>query len=257
MDHLVRTEQTAWPGSFAMEPSWYIYCIRLPLPCKKKSSVPQSLASFPGLSFEEPENEATRHEIVKVGISQNPARRLHEIMDVFQELGMKQPLLKDLRSTDSPEEAIQKAKSIDNIVFLVKVTGTQQDVETAERDIRTFGTSLGQDFIDSFTDHVCHEKKNNLRNFGMTEWILAHSGLVSTLWWKFRSSQLYSKPFSQQNLLEHLSGKLQPPTGKEFCKKIRAHCLSYACGTLMVPPDSVIISFQPMKFYYTFKNDKQ
>ena len=221
----------------------YIYCIRLPL-------------SFSVVL----DYTALRQQVVKVGITDNPARRLHEIMDVFKKLGIEESPLQDIKSTDPPETAIQKAKSSYNdcIIFIVKVT--QQDIHAAEKKVRDFLTTspLGDDFIESFKSHVVEEKRASLGDAGMREWILADNGLMSHLRMKFRFDQLYGP--TRRTGLEQLSGQLHTGSGEEFFIQLCARCIEYYQGLqrgIKIPPE-VVISFRPANFNHRIsKNEEQ
>ena len=275
----------------------YIYCVKLPFNCGPNSSFRSALnlenprCITPRLSGRRNRSiyhpygrpSTSRHPInalslismtwvdiinkpqwvvVKVGISKDPARRLHEIFDVFEELGVqKQMYLGDISQTDTPEVCIRKAKSLDSIVFIQKV----QDIGTAEGDVRNcLGRSLGEDFIKRFTSH----RGRSLNSDGMTEWIVAEYGLVVDLQGKFRFGQLYTR--WRKNLSEQLTGQLRTPSGNEFFRQFFAHCLTYFASkgsarrqfedrgeALMSHPSSyrpqsqnVIIKFEPTNFLY-------
>lgn len=141
--------------------------------------------------------------MVKVVMSKNEnlASRLHDVVGVFsRDLEIpKEDLIGDISLDDAPENALRKAKSIDNIVFIVKV----HDIGTAESDVRdVMGTTLEADFIKSFTTHI---EGKELNSDGMTEWILTEARLVEYLRWKFRYDQLVN--LGKPDLFEQLSGQ--------------------------------------------------
>ena len=185
----------------------YIYCVKLPnFVCtpSQGTSVPESTAAQPQplrrqtvqqrhqpyslyhrhritnmaltrqfvvLQAAARQREWIPHEMVKIGKSENPARRFHEILGAFQNLGVQVPLLQHIRSTDDLQTTLQKAKDIDSVVFLVKV----QDIGTAEEDIRKdLGISPQdqQGFIENFLSCLDEGQKKPFKDdTGMTEWV--------------------------------------------------------------------------------------
>ena len=193
------------------------------------------------------QQEWIQHEVVKIGKSENPARRFHEILGVFQNLDIQVPLLQVIKANDDPQTTLQKAKLVDSVVFLVKV----RDIGTAEEDIRkALGISLGQGFIDYFLSRLDEEHKKPFKDdAGMTEWVLMDSGLVADLQWNFHYSQL-----CQSHLNIHMGAFL--PRGDEATRQLRARHLNYYIRRNMskkLPPE-FLISFQPTNFSYHFKN---
>ena len=193
-----------------------------------------------------------QQEVVKVGHSiSDPAGRLHEIMGVFNQLGIKEDLLQDVKEADTPETAIQKAKLHRNgcIIFIMKVAGTKKEIEKAEENIREVlePSPLGNDFTDTFKSHFDKEKKAALeKHTGMTEWILADSEIIARLQMKFCSGQLYHYP--RPDAIEQLTYQRRIPSWKDFCCQLIARCIECITNRQIRIPPSVIISFQPTGF---------
>ena len=186
------------------------------------------------------------HEMVKIGKSENPARRFHEILGAFQNLGVQVPLLQHIRSTDDLQTTLQKAKDIDSVVFLVKV----QDIGTAEEDIRKdLGISPQdqQGFIENFLSCLDEGQKKPFKDdTGMTEWVLMDSGLAAVLQQNFRYSQLCRSRLGTYGY--------SPPSGDEATRQLRARHANYNIQrnrSKKLPPE-FLISFQT-NFRYCLK----
>lgn len=273
----------------------YIYCIRLPFSCISKAPVgkyvrvdhsrfiprhhPYSrqiahfsrgrqqqqtisyhisgMPSTPTVNLQ----PSTPQVVVKVGKTDNPARRFHEIFGAFQNLRVTEsdPLLQVIRGTDDPKVVLESVKvhKISSVVFLMEVQA--QDIETAEKNIRgTLGVPLGQDFKESFLQSLADEeqKKRFDSNAGMSEWILMDSALATNLQYKFHNNMLYWKSERQQNLFEIFSGVLQTPSGSDLHQHVFSHCLEYTFQKRNSSrPSEVTISLpdQLPIFSYTFK----
>ena len=260
----------------------YIYCVKLPFNCGPNSSFrsalnleiprrrnigyhpyrrpfgisrhpPNSLVALPptSISMALMDIMKPRWVVVKVGISKDPARRLHEIFDVFEKLDgvQTQMYLGDISPTDSPEVCIRKAKSLDSIVFIQKV----QDIGTAEGDVRMWlGRPLGEDFIDKFTSHVTGL---SLSRDGMTEWIVADYELVIDLRNKFCRGQLYRADSYTQavnTLAEVATGQpfIYTARGNVFFHQFCAHCFQNFRRYSRPRSEVVVIQFEPTKFRY-------
>ena len=190
--------------------------------------------------------------VAKVGITENPAERLCDIFNAFQEFGKPQPLLRSLSRNDNPQTAVAKAKSMNGIIFIEKV----HTPRNAERDIRVIleagDLRLPQEFFDSFAASVPQEKKGYLDVVGMTEWIMMKNGLADMLQQKFRGGGIYE--------LGLFPGKV--PNGEElthavneFCGK--CHKIASSRGptreSLMGaggPPPPLVITFIATNFTY-------
>ena len=193
-----------------------------------------------------PRPQWTPHEVVKIGKSENLARRFHEILGAFQNLPEVQvPLLQEINSTDDLQTVLRKAKLLESVIFLVKV----KDIGTAENDIRNIlGRSLGQGFINHFLECLNDEeqKKPFEDNSGMTEWVLMDAELATHLQCKFRFNELYR---SYLHLLP------QTPKGSDVHRQLRAHGINYYIRrnrSANLPP-RFHISFRPTNFSYTLQ----
>lgn len=175
----------------------YIYCIRLPFQCTTQgiSYHMNVFTQYHGLQ-PQPASPSSESFVAKVGITDNPARRLREIYTAFQEFGESQPILDILSSSDNPQTVITKAqqKPIDNIIFIERV----QNPGSAECDILEmieqksviqFGQpKLNQEFLESFKAKVPEVKKHYLESgdVGIKEWIIISYPLAVNLQQKFR-----------------------------------------------------------------------
>ena len=228
--HTVRVPEGVMPMGTGQ--CGYIYCIRLPFVSNTAVIDPLNVM---------------QQEVVKVGHSISaPAGRLREIMDVFNQLGIKEDLLQDIDKADTPETAIQKAKLHRNgsIIFIMKVAGTKQEIEEAEGKIREVlePSPLGNNFIESFKSHFDHDEKKKAaleKHTGMSEWILADSGIIAHLQIKFCTNQLCD---------HRVIGQHQNPSGKVFCRQLIARCIEHITNRKLKIPPSVVISFQPTSF---------
>jgi hypothetical protein len=259
----------------------YIYCIKLPqFVCKPQSTSTHSrqavrrdrrptpypsyshqvsstnvgfrrLADYRGIVSRRFKPQQTLYEVVKIGKTDNPARRFHEILGPFQKFPeVWVPLLQEINSTDDPQTVLRKVKSHDTVIFLVKV----RDIGTAEGDIRNaFGTPLGQGagFIDQFLASISDEeqKKRFKGDSGMTEWVVMDAKLAANLQYKFRTQP---RPFVEISTLwpydtpsgEHVHQQLLIQRRNYYHQILRSRSTS-------LPPE--LISFPPTEFSYTLR----
>jgi hypothetical protein len=188
--------------------------------------------------------QQTLYEVGKIGKTDNPARRFHEILGPFQNLPeVRVPLLQEINPTDDSQTVLRKVKSHDTVIFLVKV----RDIGTAEGDIRkAFGTPLGLDFIDQFLASVSGEeqKKRFKKDSGMTEWVVMDAKFAAHLQTQFRV-----QPYSFVNPLWPCG----IPRGEDVYWQLFSQGLNYYYPRSIrssLPPE-FHISFQPTNFSYT------
>ena len=198
--------------------------------------------------------------VAKVGITENPAERLYDIFNAFQEFGEPQPLLRSLSKSqsDDPHTAVTKAKkSMNEIIFIEKA----HTPGNAEHDIRAIlqagQPKLPQKFLDSFATSVPKEKKGYLDVVGMTEWIMMKNELAGMLQQKFRGGGIY-----ELGLLGELpNGEELTRAVHEFCGKCHQIASSrgptrgsfiMATGAGGSPPP-LVITFKATNFTYTMK----
>ena len=189
--------------------------------------------------------------VAKVGITENPAERLYDIFNAFQEFGESQPLLGRLSRSDDPQTAVAKAKSMNEIILIEKVHTSGN----AEHDIRAIlqlqagQPKLPQGFFDSFAASVPKEKKSYLEVVGMTEWILMKDGLIGMLQQKFHGGGIHDLGFF---------GKV--PNGEELTHAVNDFCDKYCKiassrgptrdSFIGGPRPPLVITFKATKFTY-------
>lgn len=191
----------------------YIYCIQLPFRC---TSMTLDAMLRPGKHLLPPPQSVW---VAKVGITINPAERLYDIFNAFQELGEPQPLLRSLSRSDDAKTAITKAKSMNEIVFIEKVH--DHAPENAEHNIRAIlqigDPKLTKEFFVSFEASVPREKKVYLDGLGMKrpEWITMSANLAGMLQKKFRGGGIYE------------FGIVKVPNGEELTRAVKDFCDKY------------------------------
>ena len=236
-------------ASFEKQES-YIYCTLLPFQCSTMTA--EAMLLFPGrrpLSL--PPSESV---VAKVGITKTPAERLCNIFNAFEIFGEPQPLLRSLSRNDDPQTAVEKAKSVNEIIFIEKV----HTPGNAEHDIRdtlqTRQSKLPQEFLDSFAASLPQEKKGYLDIVGMTEWIMIKHNLAILFQQKFRGGGILFD-------LGLLLGKVYVPNGEQLSREVSRFCGTY-CKVHKAPSlpmsglglhlPTIVIEFKATNFWYNF-----
>lgn len=226
-----------------------IYCVQLPFKCQSVNPVTQR--ALPELQrlllFPE-------YCVVKVGISNEPARRLHDIMSGFQGLGDSGQWFTDGLKTsnhDCAGNTFYKGKSEDKIVFIQKC----RDLRDAEDQIRQrIGKKLDSTFQEQFRQSVDPDKRSYTDRVGITEWVLMRTDLMKYIQQDYRSTWTTAAcpedPILQMTHIQ--SHRSLDPTGCEFTSEIFVRCYQHElnCG-LALHGGMVKIKFLPTRFEFT------
>ena len=229
----------------------YIYCILLPFRCSTITAEATMLLSTGRQLLNSASLPPSESVVAKVGITANPAERLCDIFNTFEQFGEPQPLLRHLSRSDDPQTTIAKAKSMDEVIFIEKVH-TPGNAEHDIRDALQAGQpKLPQKFFTSFADCLPKEKMGYLDVVGMTEWIMMKQELaIRFLQQKFRKSGIF-----ELGLLT-----LKVPAGDHLFREVNHFCSQYfkihkfpspamsGLHPLMIP--TIFIEFKATNFAY-------
>ena len=205
----------------------FIYCIKLPgFECHTTLNQPTHQSQ--GVHFLQPDFQYMpqqpvalkpslfEYTMIKVGVSKNPARRLHEIMRSIEGFGVAaaETQFKFIRESDPSSVTVEKGKSEDNVIFIQQCHSVKRpnkmDCESAIRQ-RIGRQELSKRFRDEFKksifDRLEGDGESYVEQVGMTEWVLASTTLIGQI---------------QQNMRRKIWKLSLPgcPSGEEFLQDL-------------------------------------
>ena len=143
----------------------FIYCIKLP-------------------GFECHTNPPL-YTMIKVGISKNPAKRLHEIMRGLEGFGVpaEETQFKFISEGDPPDVyTAEKCMKEDNVIFIEQCHSVQEhqvDYEIQIRSLIAGNQGLDERFREEFENRLRDDKaRGYMKDVGITEWVLAPTALI-------------------------------------------------------------------------------
>ena len=222
-------------GSSNEDTHTYIYCVKLPFVC---NSSPHSLI-------------LPQYNVVKVGRSDDPARRLFEIMKGFRHFGSHQEWFTSLKESDKPVDVFYKGKKEENVIFIQKCCNPSD----AEHQIRKIiGYELEQDFQDRFVQTLNQGKQQYIDKVGKTEWVLIRNDKLIWIQRDYRSTWRASEPLTHITYFGTDGGCTLPqsdPNGQEFVNKMDMLCWQHKESPVVNVDHEVEITFPPTNFRFT------
>ena len=196
------------------------------------------------LSYSLPE-----YTMIKVGISTNPARRLHEIMRSIEGFGVAaaETQFKFIRESDSPDDNVENGKKEDNVIFIQKCHSVRKgefDYELAIRRLISSNQELDKSFQENFAESLDGDRpRSYVAQVGMTEWVLAPMAFIGHIQQCFRKWN-----WKNRTLMGYMSGD-------EFYKGLSSEKSIYqsqdpAQVNRFFIPHKVKIEFIPTRFAY-------
>ena len=139
-----------------------------------------------------PRPSLPQYTMIKVGISTNPARRLHEIMRSIEGFGVpaaETHWFNVIRESDPPDATAEKGKSEDNVIFIQKCHSVKGhiDYELEIRRLISDNQELDKSFQEKFEESLDGDRpRSYVAQVGITEWVLAPMALIGKIRQYFR-----------------------------------------------------------------------